>query len=148
MVFNFIYSNFLSCMAMFQGRVAKCAFGDPEAYSQMCFMPEDLVRDYSYLLMAFTCADDIDPISYQMRANDWLQRFHSSQFCWNWPSVTVHCILGNSKQYDTQHIFRIHCKTILQVSYSLLSPLFRTWWTRLRGVTSQSRTPWRGSLRM
>ena len=54
----------------------------------MCFMPYDLVNDYSHLLMAFTCADDIDPLSYQIKAQDWLRRFHSNDLLnWNWPRL-------------------------------------------------------------
>ena len=62
-------------------------------------MPYDLIRDYSHLLMAFTCADDIDHLAYQEKANDWLQRFHSNDdINFNWPSVTVHCLLEHGGQ--------------------------------------------------
>ena len=65
-------------------------FANPETYSEICLMPVDLVRDYSYLLMALNCGKDIDPDEYQLRANDWMQRFYSNEdLYWNWFSVTV-----------------------------------------------------------
>ena len=84
---KYIHSTVI-CTYLFQGRIAKLAFANPTEYSEMCHMPYDLVNDYSHLLMAFTCADDIDPLSYQIKAQDWLRRFHSNDLLnWNWPRL-------------------------------------------------------------
>ena len=72
------------------GRVAAMGFANPETYAEICYMPVDLVRDYSYLLIALNCSRDIDPDEFQLRANDWMQRFYSNDdLSWNWFSVTV-----------------------------------------------------------
>ena len=74
-------------------QIAQAAFANPEAFSRITYMPVDIVRDYSHLLLASVLVSaELDPDEYQLRANDWLHRFHSSECQWNWPSVTVHVI--------------------------------------------------------
>ena len=60
-------------------------------------MPVDLVRDYGFLLKALTVVSrDVDPDLYQLRADDWTQRFFSNdELVWNWFSLTVHGVLGS-----------------------------------------------------
>ena len=92
------------------GNVANRSFANPERYSEICYMPFDLVRDYSFLLKALTCGRDIDPDLYDLRAIDYMQRFYANDdLNWNWFSVTVHGVLGSLKiKHFIINIFECH----------------------------------------
>ena len=53
-----------------------------------------LTFPYSYLLLGSSLMlGELDPYEYQVKANDWLHRFHENELInWNWPSVTVHVV--------------------------------------------------------
>ena len=77
--------------------MASASFANPERFSEICYMPVDLVRDYSFLLKALTVVSrDVDPDLYDLLAQDWMRRFYANEdIFWNWFSVTVHGVLGS-----------------------------------------------------
>ena len=81
--FLFLFSN-----------VARLAFDNVPIWSGICKFPEDLLRDYSFLLKALRCGYALDPEAYQALADDWLRRFHMDDTInWNFLSPSVHIVL-------------------------------------------------------
>ena len=60
--------------------MASASFANPERFSEICYMPVDLVRDYSFLLKALTVVSrDVDPDLYDLLAQDWMRRFYANE---------------------------------------------------------------------
>ena len=79
--------------------MASASFANPERFSEICLMPFDLVRDYSFLLIALNCGRDVDPDAYHLRASHWMQRFYADEdINWNWFSLTVHGVLEHGAE--------------------------------------------------
>ena len=75
------------------GNTARTAFENFETFARILGWPEDLVRDLHYLILAVNSTSMVSPEKFEKLANDWLNRFHRSEFKWNVLSPTVHLLL-------------------------------------------------------
>ena len=83
------------------GRTARELFSNPAKFSQICGVPEDLIADFHYLILALTCKYDIDAKKFGDLCRSWLARFYVSDIRWNILSSSMH--LGKKqalKKYD------------------------------------------------
>ena len=82
-------------MLLFSTRnIARLAFDNVDVWSRICKVPEDLLRDYGFLLKALRCGYAVDPDAYQARADDWLFRWHvDSRVNWSRLTPTCHIVL-------------------------------------------------------
>ena len=75
------------------GNNAKVAFDNWEILADILEFPVDLVLDLKTLLDALSCGLPIDPVQFKSLTESWLDRFHASDFKWNWLSPTVHMLM-------------------------------------------------------
>ena len=70
--------------------MAREAFDNVSIWSRICKVPEDLLRDYGFLLKALRCGYAIDADKYQALADDWLFRWHADGRV-NWSRLNPSC---------------------------------------------------------
>jgi len=76
--------------ASFFSNVARQAFDNVQVWSRICKVPEDLLRDYGFLLKALRCGYAINADAYQALADDWLFRWHADGRV-NWSRLNPSC---------------------------------------------------------
>ena len=50
------------------------------------------------MLTAVNCGHQVDPDKFEKAANDWLDKFHSSDIAWNWLNVLLHMFFHHGAQ--------------------------------------------------
>ena len=72
------------------GRCSRLAFSNPEKFSKITGIPEDLIRDFDKLVIALCSGADIIPSKFDEDAQFWLDRFHgNANISWNVLCPTV-----------------------------------------------------------
>ena len=72
------------------GRCSRLAFSNPEIFSKICGIPEDLIKDFDLLVTALVSGVDINPDEFDKKAQFWLDRFHgNANISWNVLCPTV-----------------------------------------------------------
>ena len=98
------------------------AFSDPAKFSKICGVPEDLIRDFHYLILALTCKWDIDAQKFGDLARSWLTRFFANDdINWNWLSVraaSIFCIDLTCYREKTKCLFGTILHQVLAVQFN------------------------------
>ena len=72
------------------GPTAKKAFEDPELMADVFKLPSWMIWGIKNHIRALTCMEEIDPNMHYAMGQEWLDKFHKSEWKWNTLTPSVH----------------------------------------------------------
>ena len=80
------------------GPTAKKAFEDPELMADVFKLPSWMIWGIKNHIRALTCMEEIDPNMHYAMGQEWLDKFHGSEWSWNTLTPTVHTLFWHTHE--------------------------------------------------